>query len=339
MDGESTAAMLNDEPTASTSTDGHIIINDKDLIREAEEQYEAQRCFLAADCLKKVSDQSLLKANHRRIIEMAKMAADVKEQLMRPHPQEWKKQGECHGQRDTIIYYKIAPDNAMICRVETPIESSLLVPLLSVLNESDLYDSWMPSYKFPKLGVSKSEVLKRFGQAGHQILDLCFHMPFPFQHRQCIQHGFAVDSIDADSCIIIKVEGMDTGKHFEIDVPEPAKGYKRVDFDAGFLVRSCPPDHPSLAKSKHKYPADEKLLLISFLQHLNLRVAGIPLSFINFFSRTVMGQLWGELLHVAEDIKTGKRPAHKKAIDENAELYGWVEERVQVMFDNMEKSS
>jgi hypothetical protein len=337
MADKESADKSKDELIVSSTVDNSPSnVSDRDLIRQAEEQYAESRLFLAAECLKKVSNQSLLDAKHRRIQEMAQMAADLKDQLMTPRPDEWKKQGECHGQRDTIIYYKIAPDNAIVCRVETPIESSLLVPLLSVLNESDLYGSWMPSYKFPKLGVSKSKVLKRFGR-GHQILDLCFHMPFPFQHRQNIQHGYAVDSIDADKCIIIKVEGMDTGKHFEIEIPEPAKGYKRVDFDAGFLVRSCPPDHPSFAKSKHKYPADEKLLLVSFLQHLNLRVAGIPLSFINFFSRTVMGQLWGELLQVAEDIKTGKRPAHKMAIEKNAELYGWVNERVQVMCDHLEK--
>ena len=68
----------------------------------------------------------------------------------------WTKQSESHGDRDFFVYYQVGKDtNKLFCRIESSIESSLLVPLLSVFNESSLYQEWMPSWKKPfKLGGS-----------------------------------------------------------------------------------------------------------------------------------------------------------------------------------------
>jgi hypothetical protein len=312
-------------------------VDDAELILQAEDHYANQRHFKAAACLKSVSNESLLEEKHRRMIEMAEKASAVKDELMLPHPETagWRKQGETHGHRDTMIYYKINPDNTIICRVETPIECSLLVPLLSIFNESELYHTWMPRWKVPRLAMSESNRLKEMGR-GHQIVQVCIDMPFPFANRECIQHAFAVDSIEEDGAIVVKVNSMDTGKHFEIEIPEVAKGYRRVDFDGGFLICSCPPDHPALEKSKHKYPAGEKLLLFSLMQQIDAHVAGVPLKLINFFTRTVVSHQWGALLQIAEDVKEGKRPEFQKVIESKQELYEWVEERVEAMIGNME---
>lgn len=251
-----------------------------------------------------------------------------------PETQGWTKQGESHGNYDTMIYYKIDQNHTITCRVETPIISSLLVPLLAVFNETELYHTWMPRWKVPKLAVSESNRLKELGR-GHQIVQVRVDMPFPFANRECIQHAFAVDSIDEDNAIILKINSMDTGKHFDIEIPEVDKGYCRIDFDAGFLFRPCPSDHPALKNPKRCYPADEKLLLISLMQQVDAHVAGVPLKLVNFFTRTVIGQQWRALLQIAEDVKAGKRLLHKEAIDAKQELYGWVEGRVQVMIDNI----
>ena len=47
---------------------------------------------------------------------------------------------------------------------------------------------------------------------------------------------------------------------------------------------------------------------------------------------------WGSLLQVAEDVKEGKRPDHGKCIEEKQELYGWVNERIEAMFDKLENA-
>ena len=62
---------------------------------------------------------------------------------------------------------------------------------------------------------------------------------------------------------------------------------------------------------------------------------GVPVSLINFVTRTVIGHIWGTFMSVAEDIAQDKRPCHKEAIDAKQEFYSWVERRVSVMLSNL----
>lgn len=315
-------------------------VDSAEWIRQAEDHYASQRHFKAAACLKAVSDESLLEDKHHRMLEMASIATAAKNELLVPHEETegWKKQAEIHGHRDTMVYYKVdGADKKIACRIETPIESSLLCPLLSVFNESDLFHTWMPRWNVPRLAVSESNRLKEMAR-GHQIAQLLVDLPFPFENRECILHAFAIDSIDDDNAILVKINSMDTGKHFEIEIPAVAKGYRRVDLDAIILIRLCPPDHPALAESTLEYPPGEKLLLISLIQQMDAHVAGIPMKWINFFARTAAGRQWGAMLQIAEDIREGKRVDHQNAIEAQPELYGWVEERVRVMLANMEQA-
>jgi hypothetical protein len=313
---------------------------DIELIAQGEDHYANQRHIVAARCFEKVSDPTTqLTDVHRRIIAMAKTASATLQQLILPNPEDqgWKKQGEIHGHRDTIIYYRVKhPENIIVCRIETPIECSLLCPLLSVFNESELYHTWMPRWNAPKLGLSESILLKDLGR-GHQIIRLRIDTPFPFANRECILQGVAVDSIDEDNAIILNIDSMDTGQHFEMEVPEVDKGYRRAAYEGGFLFRPCPKDHPIFLKSTNNYPNGEKLLLVSMVFSADGHVAGVPLSIINFITRNVIGKQWGTLLQIAEDVKNGKRIDHQKAIEKKKELYGWVEERARVMIDNIEK--
>lgn len=89
-----------------------------------------------------------------------------------------------HG--DTAIYYKIMDAagttttaaekvvNRLQCRLQTPISESLLVPIISVLNESQLYHTWIPSWTFPvKFGVRRVEKLKQVGRCSQVIIGMC----------------------------------------------------------------------------------------------------------------------------------------------------------------------
>lgn len=169
-----------------------------------------------------------------------------------------------------------------------------------------------------------------------QVIRVRIAMPFPFHDRECIQHAIAIDSIDQDdSCIVITVKNLNEGKHVTgLEIPPPDKHVRRVDFDAGIIIRPCPADHPALQKSKNKYDG-ERLLLIQVTQRMDAHVGGVPMSMVNFFTRTVLGRMWGSLLQVAEDVRDGKRPAHRDKIVEHRELYDWVEARVQVMLEKI----
>lgn len=322
--------------TPDTSSKKTIEAMDRELIRQAEEYHAHHRYLAAAERLKGVSDESLLTPLHRHIMEIAEHAAALKHNLFQDHPEQegWKKQTEKHGYRDVVIYYKVdSGSNQIVCRIDSPIESSLLNPFLSVLNESELYYTWMPRYTVPvKVGMSESNKLAEFGR-GHQVVQVKIDMPPLFNNRECIQHACAVDSIEEDKSIVVSVKSLDTGKHYGIEIPPTEKGYTRVDFKAGVVVRPCPSDHPSLAKSKHEYPADEQLLIVSVQEKIDAHVAGVPMKLINFFTRTVIAAQWISLLKVAEGVRDGKRKEHQEAIKQKTELYSWVSERTKVMFE------
>ena len=65
------------------------------------------------------------------------------------------------------------------------------------------------------------------------------------------------------------------------------------------------------------------------------RVANVPLSIINFVTRTVLAKQWAVLLQIAEDVRSGTRVSHQNAIHEKQELYGWIEQRVKAMLDKI----
>jgi hypothetical protein len=76
----------------------------------------------------------------------------------------------------------------------------------------------------------------------------------------------------------------------------------------------------------------EDLVLVTFRFCVDPQLTNIPKSFINFFLRTVMGQMWNKFLNVAKEVKDGLRPAHSEAIAKKREvLYDWVEERTKVL--------
>jgi hypothetical protein len=225
----------------------------------------------------------------------------------------------------------------LICRIDCAIESSLLVPILSVFNESDLYATWMPSWKTPfKLGIDQTKKLKESGR-GNQIIQVTVNMAWPFKTRETVQHAVAVDVIDEEGAIAIQV--LTETPEDDPVIPEPLPGVIRIDFECSILIRGCPPDHPCLEKSKEKYPKEEELIMISLKYLVDAHITGVPKSLINFVTRVVLGKLWTSLLQVAEDIRDGKRPQHKQQIAEKRELYDWIEGRIDVMIAKVKESS
>lgn len=241
----------------------------------------------------------------------------------------WIKQSESHGNRDFLVYYQVNELNQLFCRIDCAIESSLLEPLIAVFNESDLYQTWMPSWKRPvKLGVHKTKMLKETGR-GNQIIQITANMAWPFATREVIEHAVAVDVIDEENALAVIVFHETPGD--DPCIPEPKKGVVRVDFDCSLVIRACPADHACLGKSKHKYPADESLILVSVKNFVDPHVKGVPVSMMNFMTRTVLGTMWASLLGVAEGIRDGKRPLYAEAIASKQEFYLWLQGRLTIM--------
>lgn len=314
--------------------------DDAGLIAEAEKQYGVERLLVAANLLRQVQDKSLLQKEHHSMIRWADATEEGMKDLLQPPTNadsSWKKQSESHGNRDFFVYYQVSETNKLYCRIDSVIESSLLVPILSVFNESDLYSTWMPSWKKPfKLGVEETKKLKESGR-GNQIIQVVVNMAYPFSTREVIQHAIAVDVIDEEGAIAIHV----VSETHEDDpvIPEVPPRVVRIDFDASILIRGCPADHPLLAKSKNKYPDGEALILMSLKNSVDAHVSGVPVSLINFVTRTVLSALWSSLLRVSEEVRDGKRPLHQEAISGKRDLYDWVESRIDVMIEKVKNDA
>jgi hypothetical protein len=322
------------------STDS--IMDDASLIKRAEEFYGEERMLKAAEVLKQVKDQeNLFTDRHKMIIRWAGLVEiGIEEMLQDPEKDgsPWTKQKEKHGNRDFLIFYQVTEENQLIARIDCAIESSLLVPLLSVFNETELFSSWMPSWKKPiKLGVTLSEKLKEEGR-GKQIVHVRTALGWPLKERDLIMRVMAVDAIEDDhGCIAI--QALNQTSEDDPVIPVATKDTVQMDFDDFMMIRACPSDHPCLTRSKHQNDRDkEPQILLSCSMKVDPHVNAVPKAIQNFCARTVVGRMWSSTLHVAEDVRDGKRPMHKKAIDAKRELYDWIDERAAVMINNLEKT-
>lgn len=265
--------------------------------------------------------------------------------LSSPH-KDWVKQGEAHGKHDFTVYYKVEEGGRLTCRVESPIPFCLLVPILSVLNESDLYQTWIPYWNRPfRMGVRNSRNVFQ-DTKGHQVIQVQCDVPWPMGPREALFDVQAVDDIDENGFIIAKMTSIDDSTIQNLPdsfrIPVLADGMERCDFDGAVLFRRCPTDHPNYASAKGKLPhddSDEGLLLLQFLIYFDAKMAYVPHSLINFITRTAMGIVWNQFLTIAEQVRDGTRKEHKDAIEQKATFYKWVHDRCQRMNSRQSKPS
>ena len=157
---------------------------------------------------------------------------------------EWLVQCEHSGRRDVSIYYRMDTETQtkLTARIESPIHKDMLVPFLSVLNESELYKSWLPNWTMPRLRVRRSDKLSQTGRCSQVVL-VTVDLPWPFSSRECVLDAWGVDDIDASGDICVLVDSMKPGESMRCgsivpDVDE--SGVVRIDFEAGFLFRKLP---------------------------------------------------------------------------------------------------
>lgn len=317
---------------SEAQSEDEIPLDDGKLIEQADKDIAEERWLVAARLLRKVKDKSALTEKHTRILTKAEQVERIVPALMSEPGDEWTKQGETHGKFDTIIYYKVV-DSKLTARIETPIEQSLLVPLLSVFNETDLYTTWLPRWERPvKLGVRKCAKLRQDGRC-NQMLMATTDIPWPLAARECLIDIVAIDEIDTSGAIIVK---MDTGDYDDPVVPEVEKGAVRIYYDGTLLFRKCPDDHPAFAKSKHTHGSD--MVLICLELFVDPKVKYVPQSMINFATRTALGGMWHGTLTVAEEVRDGKRPVHADAIEKKRdELYDWLDQRINALLSSMKQ--
>ena len=324
----STAASsdVSDKPEAEG-----LDLSDEELLVEGERLCNDDLLLPGLRIFRRVKDSSLFTDEQTEWIRLAELMEKLREDLTAPSSEGWTKQGESHGNRDFITYYKTEEGGKLKCRIESVIEASLYVPFLAVMNETDLYETWFPKWRFPfKLGINRSNKLKQRGRV-EQVVQLTVDLPWPIHNREIVFWGFAEEDADLNRDVGAKL--VTVGDDFDNGlVPPPEKGIVRMDFVMDFLFRPCPPDHAALSKSTAHYPKGENLILLTTVMYCDPKIAFVPHSFMNFCTRTAIGTVWRMILKVSEEVREGKRPVHADLIaSKREELYDWIEERAQLI--------
>jgi hypothetical protein len=141
---------------------------------------------------------------------------------------EWLVQCEHSGRRDVSIYYRMDTETQtkLTARIESPIHKDMLVPFLSVLNESELYKSWLPNWTMPRLRVRRSDKLSQTGRCSQVVL-VTVDLPWPFSSRECVLDAWGVDDIDASGDICVLVDSMKPGESMRCGSIVPRRRRKR----------------------------------------------------------------------------------------------------------------
>ena len=316
------------DTTTTTTTTTTSTLTDAEALSQAKEHMRKDQILAASRLMKQINsipeeDAAFQKEVETKAALIEHIIADL---LSNPEEQgegdaadaeaeaddaneKWIKQGESHGNRDTVMYYQVTEDLQLKCRLETPIESSLLVPLLAVLCETDLYTSWLPKWNVPRIGLGTVEKLAQMGRT-EQLVQFISEVPWPFTPRDVMMQTVACDDIHdipgaTTGSIAIGLHSLVEGDvirkstvcnpHYQdekdtVVVPPAPEGLTRAEVDGGLLIRKCPPDHISLQDSHIEYPPEEHLMLVGFSMRIDGKISPLfPKAVINFVIQVSMG--------------------------------------------------
>ena len=270
---------------------------------------------------------------HEEILKRANRCENIlKELRSKPNPS-WNKIKDSYNHQDLTVHFKVVKKTNVCCRIESVIDKSLLCPLLSVLNETELYNTWLPSWDIPKFKIRRSTKLHQRGRVS-QILLLSVDLPWPVKPREVIIDAVAFDDIDANGEICIMLEGINDALNEYIPAM-PEHNHIRIVFKGGFLFRkysSSRNQNGSLSSESDVDNDNDNLIQVSFFITYDTIYFQIPEALLNFLLRVAAAKMWKKFLRVAEDIRDGKRPQHMDIIEsKRSTLYDWVDQRVEML--------
>lgn len=148
--------------------------------------------------------------------------------------------------------------------------------------------------------------------------------------RDVVLRATACDDIEQYQAILVRMKSLQ-GPQDHPCVPACPTSTVRVDFEGAILIRPCPSERVPNNNSHQSH------VLVSFKMFVDPKLSVLPISLINFVTKTVIGTMWNQLLRVAEGVRDGSRPLHKEAIEKHPELYQWIEDRIQVLLTHMDE--
>ena len=132
-----------------------------------------------------------------------------------------------------------------------------------MLNESELYKTWVPNWTVPRLRMRRSDKLHQHGRCSQVVL-VTMDLPWPFSSREAVLDACGVDDIDAtgDICVLVNSLSADAVDSRLLDgpagfiVPEVDEADTvRIDFEGGFLFRALPRGWRARARGPRATPS------------------------------------------------------------------------------------
>lgn len=317
------------------------------LSKKACRLYKEDRLLDAAHLLRQIIPSSLLTESEIEILK----CADEYERFFLPflssniNNDKWTRLGKTniHGYVTDMQYLMTkeelsSSDFVLDMKIDTLLhDKSMVTPLLALLNEADLYSTWLPNWKLPRVELSESKQMYQTGRCS-QVVKMVLDLPWPLSSREFILDGVAVDSVEhvEHPNIAIRLQTLKTGdKKGDFVVEDPAENIIRQEFNGGFLFHRPSEICEFIVKweESNKASIDEKeCIVVSFFYKFENKGTYYPEYLIEFGIRIGSMFGWGRFLKVAEQIRDGKRPQHEQKIQEKKEaLYDWVQERVDVL--------
>ena len=338
-----------DNTVATGAPDTPIVIPESShLLEQAKRQARDDQILAAARTLKKVLELDPSLVLDEALLKVIDVAHRVEETIMDlskpPDPAIWTQQGDLHHnykehQRDFAVHHKLDAQRRLTSRIELLMEKSLLKPLAAVLIETELYNTWMPRWNIPPVGVAN---VQKLGQTGRtqQILHLDLDIPF---RRDLIIVSNGVEDVDENGLFAIHLGTYPAGHKVEpnLVIPSPKVGVKRIDFEGCFVFQKCPLSHPLWNRRLAETETDQgtqqsshgDMMLVSFSMFADAKIPSLfPQWITNFVLRVAIAKFFIMFLAVAEDVQSGKRLDHTSAIEKKKDdIYNWIDQLVETM--------
>jgi hypothetical protein len=274
--------------SSATSFSSDVLQSDQELIAAGKALIREDKILAGLRLFRRVLDPKLLNNDKeiRYALQQGKEMEDFTE--MASSDVSWKKSGwkRCSGihahEFDGIIYNRVK--GSTMARIETPIERSLCVPLLAVLNETQLCSTWTPKLHFPfRFGIDETTKHYSAGMLD-QICSVAIDLPWPMHQREMVMHGFASEDVAENDRFGIVFKCIAEHEH----VPPPSKSIVRGSgLQGGFLFQPCRKDHEAVQRFQQKDPSNEPKLLVTFLMSVDGYVATFILNMIVRVAREV----------------------------------------------------
>ena len=317
------------------------------LLEKAEQHAAKEQVLQAARCLRQAQASHAnieLNGDLKRILHIAGCVNSTTSELATtPDEEMWAKISSVHkGKRPIIVHYQMDDKRRTTFRIEILIEKALLVPLLAVLIETELYNTWVPRWKFPAVGIQFVTKLAQTGRT-KQILHVGIEAPWPFHKREIILSSTGMEDIDETGLIAIHLDTIqpDNNHSHHGIIPPPEPGVERIDFEGCFVFQKCPDNHPILENciaasiQQEDFCNGECLILVGFLLFVDAKIPSLfPMWIVNFVLRTATAKTIKILLSLAEDVRFGRRQRQDHVLAmarKRKELYDWVDERTTIL--------